>query len=891
MDSAPEFLNLFVDPTGELLYFLAVIAISQAALLMALGQRLRGAAEVAAGRYTVLLAGIVLAWIALMGGALYTLATDTTADAILPPLERAVNLVVIILASAALLAADSEQPVRRSWRATALLCLLAIGAYIYTAATWQPLAAGEDFNEHILGFVWTFVTGLVLISAIGLLLIRYRDTADIPLKLLFFVVLLAGYTYTLILMTRQELDGGASGAIRLSFLASLPMIATVVYRLVLDRLEAAIDEVSEYAEAVSRPLPSQRIPEPAPARPAGASYVTASESMALLKAMGLMLEKEDPESIPRQIAVAVAQVLKADVAVLIAHEDANWADITAAYDHVQGRQVPGLALNLDEQPTLVNALERKSQRPLFPDRNLDELVDLYTRLDISQVGPAYMQPLTRSGQVVGALIVAMPYTGRELDESQTSLLEGLGPIAARLLLLSQAAQRTRFEAEDRAIQAMVEGASTEVDPQAAIAARQEMQESLRLAQQQIGELSHLVRDLQVELDFERSRLAQLVEGGDEALSITQRIESLSQERKQLASEREALVQALHEAQAALATATAEGDEDIFGTMIDTLKRERDELQVQKAKLERQLDEVRAGRETITVPVALREMVTELSEDKARLAVERDQLQVQLEDVQTQLQALGIEGGPLAVAQILGQLTEERTYYKTRAEKIAQERDLLLSERTRLTEQIQREAEREAKIGALEADLRRLATDREALMKQRDSIRAERDDLLKAREAWLDQRTRLLAEVTGLQAELEEAASELNDLVTERKRISQERGALEAQRDRLLAEKTALQTERDQLMARVEGNRELLEQLGADGFGALKVMIDDLTEERQQLEAQLLQTQAQMAELERQATSRVAAASTQATRPIAPENADVILSVDPEIRTPMSSIIG
>ena len=57
MDSTPEFLDLFVDSTGELLYFLAVLAISQAALLMALGQRLRGRREVAAGRFVVLLAG------------------------------------------------------------------------------------------------------------------------------------------------------------------------------------------------------------------------------------------------------------------------------------------------------------------------------------------------------------------------------------------------------------------------------------------------------------------------------------------------------------------------------------------------------------------------------------------------------------------------------------------------------------------------------------------------------------------------------------------------------------------------------------------------------------------------------------------------------------------
>ena len=137
------------------------------------------------------------------------------------------------------------------------------------------------------------------------------------------------------------------------------------------------------------------------------------------------------------------------------------------------------------------------------------------------------------------------------------------------------------------------------------------------------------------------------------------------------------------------------------------------------------------------------------------------MQRALDDVQAQLQSLGIEGGPLAVAKALGQLTDERNYYKTRAEKIAKERDLLLAERKKLEDKLEREAEREAQLAALEADLRRLATDREALVKQRDQMRLERDDLLKARDHWYDQRTRLIAEATVIQGELEDVMFELN----------------------------------------------------------------------------------------------------------------------------------
>ncbi|WP_119066773.1 ATP-binding protein [Aggregatilinea lenta] len=889
MDSAPEFLDLFTESTGELLYFLVVIMIGQAALLMALSQRLRSKSETAAGHYAILLTGVVLAWITLMGGALYALVTDTPADAILPPLERANNALVVVLAGAALLAADSHQSERGFWRVVGLLSLLIVAVGAATVVQWHPLAEAEEFNRHSLGLAWTAGTMALLVIELALLFTRFRLTADLPLKALFFLALLAGYGYTTLLMAGDNLEGDTAGSLRLAFIVAMPMLVTVVYRLVVDRLTMVIDEISEYADAVSRPQAAIH-PGAAAMVPPVPATVSTSESMALLKAMGLMLEREEPDSIPRQIVVAVASVLKADIAALVSNEDDSWADIIAAYDNIQQRHIPGLALNLEEQPTVVKAIKEKMQIPLYPDRNLDELVDLFTRLDINQVGPAYIQPLTRSGQVIGVLIVALPYTNRDLTGTEHSLLEGLAPIAARLLLLSRAAHRTRFEAEDRAIQAIVEGASPdEIDQESVLAARHEMQSSLELAQEQIAELSRLVRDLQVELDYERSRMAQLLEDGDEALTISQRIEVLSKERQQLAAERELLSQALQEAQASLASATAEDDADVYGTMIESLRHERDELQVQKVKLERQLEDIRHARET-AVPSALKDMLEELGQEKARLSDERDQMRGELDDVYRQLEALGIEGGPLALAKTLGYLTEERQFYKARSEKVAQERDLLVAERQKLSDQLEREAEREAKIVALEAELRRLATDREALQKHRDAARTERDELLKARETWLANRTRLLGELSGLQAEMDEIVSLRDRAATDRQQLASDRSRLEAERDRLLAERTALQTERDQLMARIEGNRDLLEQLGADGVGQLKTMIDDLTHEREALKAQLEQVEQQLEAADR-APRAPSGSSTQLTKPIAPENADVMLSLAQELRTPMSSIMG
>src|SRR5690606_819243 len=515
-----------------------------------------------------------------------------------------------------------------------------------------------------------------------------RQPADIPLKLVYFLVLLVAYGYTSTVIAAGELEGHVSGALRLGFLVAVPMIVAIVYRFVVDRLDAAIDEVSEYAEAVSRPFATAAAAEAArAARTTPLGYTSASEAVTLLRALGMMLDREAPEDIPRQIVEAVATVLKADVAVLLSHEDAEWADVIAAYNHIQARTISGLALNLEEQPTLVNAIENKAQRPLFPDRNLDELVDLYTRLDINQVGPAYIQPLIRSGEIAGVLVAALPYTTRELSDAELNLLEGLGPIAARLLTMSRAAQRARYDAADQAIQDLIASGGTEgIDAESAAAARQAMQTSLEAAQAQIADLNRLVRDLQVELDYERSRLAELVDSGGEALTISQRIQALSQERQELVAQRQMLAQALQEAQTTLLSATGEGDEDVFNTVLETLRRERDELEVQKSKLERQLEDIRAGRDQ-AAPEALSQMVNEIAGEKERLATERDSLQSELDGVREQLRALGLEGGDSAIAEKLAQLNEERAFYRARAEKIAQERDRLLAERTRLTDRI------------------------------------------------------------------------------------------------------------------------------------------------------------------------------------------------------------
>jgi signal transduction histidine kinase len=712
----------------------------------------------------------------------------------------------------------------------------------------------------------------------GLILMRARMIIDVPLKLLPFLLALLGYGYTLYTIINANLTGDESGAIRLAMLSAIPFWPIVIYRFVVRRLSQQADEAELRARFAPLAL-SDTLPP--------SDNFDNREAVAVLKALGDMIERESPEDIPLQIVKGAVNALKADVVALLALDDEEYADVVAAWDNFMERSISALAIKIEEQPSLVGALESKDQRALRADRNLDELADLYTRLDIQRVGPAYYQALVKDGVVVAAMVVAFPYTQRELREAEQNLLTALAPIAARLYTISRSAVRHRDHAGMRALEAVIKD-----NPSAMTSARTEMQASLEAARNQINQLNNRVKELQIELDYERARLMEVSGEGDE--SITRKMRVIAEERAQLAAERESLLQAIQEAQTKLLIETRRDDDEIYTAMIEQLQQERDELQKQRAQLEAQLNEIRERGVTLPPPAVLRKVLTTLSEDKARLEAEREQLTTQMRAMNEQLKALGIDG-PGALSQMLAQITEERTYYRIVAERALEDRELLLEERSRLNEKIAAEAEREAKFAAMEKVIRRLAADREALVAQRDQLKQNTTNQQAELDRWQQERARFVAEAESLQADLQEAVFERQRIQTELTNALTARAALEKERDRLAAERTTLQTERDQLDAASAGSRETLQRLGADGIGQLKVMIDDLTEERSELEHKLLRSQAQIETLReqlQQVKDRLKnSIPVPGTATLDSTQAEVMLSIAQELRTPLSSIVG
>ena len=902
-----NWLNLFIETPGDFLYFLVVIALCQVTLMLAWGYRRQSPQDRAARRYTLASGGLVAAWVVLFIGALFSLASRQDARVILPPLERAVMLVSVLLVGWAFLTADHT---RWTWRAdVALLIALAVTCvgYILTSLAWAGAAKTLDFNLLPYSPVWAFTTAAVALLGVIVALVGLRDVRDAPLKAVFFALVCLGQGVALVGMSQGAWIGDYLGSVRLTWVMALALVPMIVYRLVVASWAAALDQAQTIRSTTTQSLPIVRTGKTAELPPIingekgstqdliAAKAPMETQSSLLLKFLGMVLEAASPSSIPELIVTASLEGLRGDVGALLRVQDANYADFTYVYDKTRGRTRAGMALNLDHQPTLVNAMERREQRTLYPDRNADELEDLYTRLDLEQMGPVYLQPLVRQQEVVAILVIAMPYAGRELTAQERELLKSMATISSNLLAISYQAQEASSVAEERAIQAMVEGiAPGMLDEKSVFAARQEMQANLQAARNQISVLNRQVTSLTVALDDERTRIASLLEEGgtDANLSISQRLVALADEQKQLRDERDGLMKRLQDAEATLSGATAGDQSIVINNMAESVHKEQAALQHERDRLQEALNALRMM--SANTPDDIQTLLTQMQAEQSRLTIERSQLQDKLTLLQTQLQELGLDAG--STDQAISRMYEERANMQSRLETLQKERDTLLSERSRLAGSIQNEKDRDTVVQSLQTQLQNLAADREASLKQRDKLRAERDDLAEKVNIIKEHRARLVAQTAALEMELGEANEEQNRLRALVQALADDKSELLLLRDGLSAELQRVQIAYEQLTARAEGDASRMQRLSEEGVNSLKQMVDELLADRKRLEYELSRSQGALGDTEYQLSisQKMAAIDLDNPQPApsyVPQQPELLIGLVQELRTPMTSIQG
>jgi signal transduction histidine kinase len=880
--------DIFVQSPGDFLYFLVVMVLNLVSLMMAF--RLGKNGEAALRRYPLALSGVVFAWSLMFAGAIFIQFSGQAPTAILPPLERAVTVATMLLLGWAFMTSDDQRWRDVSNNLLLLLLLTLTIAYTITGILWVDLAANIDFNLTNYGLFWAFTLLGIPIFGILLVALTLRSVIDAPLKLVYFLIIALGGGLTFYQMMSSGLTGDDLGIFRLCFTLAQVIIPMVVYRSIVNSYENEL--LMARARPITKPMPLVKS-HTSPSEPARISEQDALNAQ-LLKALGTMLETADPKDIPRRIIITMLDTLRADVGVLLRLQDANYADITVAQDRLMARKLVGMSLNLDNQPTLVNAIERHGQRGIYPDRNKIELDDLFTRLDIDQTGPVYFQPLVHANEVFAVVMIALPYTKRELRHEELELLKGLGIVSGNLLALSYKADEVASLAEDRIIQAMVDGVPpSDIQESEVLQARLEMQENLKAARQQISNLTHQVVELSTQLEHEQTRLIRMMGDSEEGLSVSQQIRAINEEQEDLREERDQLTKRLQEAETALQGAVASDNESVVNNLVDALKREKDVLEAEKIRLQSQLDELRTQNKAVVVPSDLQSLLNRMMAEKVRLEDERNQLNTKLGDIQAQLQEMGIEDDITGLSQLISQLYEERASFKEQNRLLQQERDALLHEREHLVDHIDQEKDRNNRIRALEDKIENLASDREIAVKLSEKLRKEQDEVQGKLNAVKEHRARLLAQATGYEIELREARDEQMQLRAQIQELADIRSALIHNRDQLAAENHALNAELRQLQNQARGDSEPTQTGKHEGIEALQVMVQELSQQRDELERELNQSRTYLAEIENELTvarTTLVKNNSDATS-YKPNNPELLVGLVQELRTPMTSISG
>lgn len=881
-----DILNVFVDFPGNLVFFLLVIALSQGSLFLAVGHRSRFPFEQATRRFVFATGGLLILWLIMLAVAFVSQLTDLEADAILPPLERLVQAVTLLILAWAFLSADFLRWQNRSnllvFGATFILALL----YINSARGWLAVYGGDlAFNATEHALLWTGITAAL--AAIGLLLalLNYRHIVDAPLKVLFFSVLLIGNGWDFFQMSEGAGAGNYLGASRLAYLAGLVLLPLIIYRLAIALLEHSLVEVVLAASQPSSAVMPSAAPAEAPASNEDDALLAAPTSWnfsaspvprdrrLLLNAIALMLESPDGDRIPEQIVRATLETLQLEVCVLLRVQDNNYADVIAGYDQVADQSLTGISLNLNEQPTLREATSRREQTILFPEYHAAELQDLFRRLNIASLCSLYGQPLAFEGELIAVMLVAMPYRQAELSPEELEWLRDIASMAGHLLAWSDDAASSRSLSEERALADIAERSiDAGVDQEALMAHRLEFETSLARVYERRENIMRQITDLERQQDEQHVRILDALAAGEQSPEATQRLNATFDEHAQLRSASEASAHALLDGETVLRVLNADDDDALAQVIREYKHKEYNLLLTERDRLRRQINALLVmGRSVASEGYAT--ILQTLADESAQLELERDQQQRRLEAIRGRMDSLGIEPEASHLTQLLIQLYAERKTFAQHLAAANQDRRSLLDAHQELIESDGGNKEE------LERKLKHLSADHEQLMNSREELRRDTQDL----------RTRLeeaQAEKMALQTNTEALHAQAEEAEDRQKEMSRRLDSLLEERDNLLKI-------RDQLTAKV--NAMLADEAAREGeadlshdVAELQSSLQRLTAQREQLALDLSDARTELSVARASLGGRVADEEVE-TREHQPNAPELFKGMLENLRAPMSSI--
>lgn len=511
LDFINQAIELLSRSPGDLVYYLIILFAIEAMLGLAVVRARRPALRHAAGQVSgwtrqlrlillaasiMLIGRVVLVVIALL--ALQGVRPDVLlAQAILPPLERYVDLVSLTFLALAFVPLLRE----RGQLGPGLAAVMLVAAtvfYALSATQWYNLSAvpNQFYNAAPQETIWQAWSLAVAALAALAVWLKRDDMAGAVFAA--FLILAIGSGLQLVLGTANS---NVAGWVRLAQLIAYPLFAVVVYQI---------------TEAAPAALPASSL------LPAG-SEATEQAWLALTTIQNLSTDVELEDSLQRAAAV-LAQFLQADLcAIGLLRSNSNVLDLPVVY-HPGAAPARGVALALDRYPLIRRTLESRNALNVDKVDVPSEIRNVYGLLGSFIVGPTIIAPLAEDRKALGMVMLGNPDSGRSWSPADAEHAQTLAEHMALMLTardnrqyfarrveeLETSLRQQELEATQRrtTLESLLQQSQTEAQKAAvklaALAALQDAQhgaerEQIQQLQDERTQLQHQTQEYQAEL--------------------------------------------------------------------------------------------------------------------------------------------------------------------------------------------------------------------------------------------------------------------------------------------------------------------------------------------------------------------------------------------------------
>ena len=424
----PDFINqaieLLIRSPGDLVYYLIILFSIEAMLGLAVVRArhsgwTRQLRLILLAAIVMLIGRVVLVAIALLS--LQGVRPDLLlADAILPPLERYVDLLSLTFLALAFVPLLRERA-QLGLGLTAIMLVAATIFYAVSATQWYNLSAVpnqfyNDTPQETIWQAWLLATAALAALAVWL---KRDDWAGAVFAA--FLILAAGSGLQLIWGTPNS---NVAGWVRLAQLIAYPLFAVVVYQIT----EAA--------------APQLTAPPGYPLLSAG-SDATDQAWLTLSTVQNLSTSTELEDSL-QHAAAALAQFLQADLcAIGLARNNPDSLDLLAVY-HLHAAPARGVALALDRHPLIRRTLETHTGLNIDKADVPPEIRNLYGLLGSFIVGPTLIMPLADERNPSGMVLLGNPDSGRSWSPADVEHAQTLVDLMALMLTARENRHADRF---------------------------------------------------------------------------------------------------------------------------------------------------------------------------------------------------------------------------------------------------------------------------------------------------------------------------------------------------------------------------------------------------------------------------------------------------------------